>query len=57
MKYKCRCGGEMIIDEAKKRTMHSIPACAEYMAIINEGIATGKVKSEGIKVTRTKKGR
>ena len=53
--HKCRCGGIIVFDDANKRTMHSIPPCADYTRIINEGIRSGKTKSEGIKLRKKTK--
>ncbi len=29
-RFRCRCGGVLIFDEARKTTAHSLPACDMY---------------------------
>lgn len=44
--FPCQCGGWVGIGQG--RSAHSLPACAEYSAIISAGIAAGVTRPESM---------
>ncbi len=40
-KYRCKCGGTLIVDDKLKTTAHSLPACARYMELCESATYTG----------------
>lgn len=47
-RYTCQCGGVVLIDEQQKRTLHSVPVCAEYLAIMRS--VDAKLEGVGIEL-------